>query len=426
MEIKKSRFGRFTWLFILVVVFVGIIMASLATPATGFIWIGVFLLGIYLHNKSLASDQENGISIRPFKNILLPWPKAAIGLAILALAELLIAIPLMAYTFAPCSMVDLIRKADGCLGRIPTDIVWAIAFSRDGKQFATFDPSNVRIWSYPDLKLLSNLRNYGAPGPVHIALSSNGQMLAICTFHNPIGILESKTGNVLYALGEKNQDKCEDITFTSDDKLVVALPFSIQTWDVINGKLLDSFSARSNQRYLKLTNDGGLAAAISVPPSGIEIWRVSDHHLVTILQSPDSQTKNYSSAIFSAEAKYLYAIRSYSDFRAEIQKDYSIVDIWNLETKKIDQSITQNDAQITKYMPSSSNNNAAALGNQSCQTTHGILYETPCVYLVQQATKHPQLIGLPSTLEPFSLAFSPTDNKLLIGTNNNLYIWQVP
>ncbi len=111
----RSRFGRFWWLWFIVAILsyqIGFLLAFGEWPTQFGVEVLIatpfFIVGIYLYNKTLESDNKNNISITPFRNIFLPWSKAAIWLSILALVELIISTPLFAYTFYPCSGLETV------------------------------------------------------------------------------------------------------------------------------------------------------------------------------------------------------------------------------------------------------------------------------------------------------------------------------
>ena len=422
----SSRFGRFFWLYLLVVVLGAQIGLGLAS-GEGLIWIGtnvlicipLVMLGIYLYNKSLESDNKNNISRTPFRNILLPWPKSAIWLSILTLIEFIIAVPLFANTFYPCGGLDVIRKVNGCINHIPhKNLVLNIAFSKDGKIFATSEfQGSVRIWSYPDLKLLHNLGD-GFPFGVNLSLSSNGDLIAICDSSDTTSIYETKTGKRLYAFSQPTDIGC-DVLFAPDDRSVISITESeVQIWDVATGKLVNSIP-QEKLELLELSPDGSLLAVGSLG-GRINILRVSDYTTAISIQQPCLQA-----LAFSNDDKYLYTVAcDLESINDDTNIRNSFINIWNIKNGEIESTFT---LPITRAdtIAASGNNGRFVVGDGSCYRRNRNPFEMPCAYFWGSILDE-QPTGLLVPDGVYSISFSPTDNNILIGSYENLYIWRVP
>ncbi|MGC1378389.1 MAG: hypothetical protein WA821_19310, partial [Anaerolineales bacterium] len=79
-----------------------------------------------------------------------------------------------------------------------------------------------------------------------------------------------------------------------------------------------------------------------------------------------------------------------------------------------------------EYIATSKNSNMFALGDSLCDvTSRNLLSDKPCVYF-GQTLDDKQLKSLKIPDQIWSLAFSPTDGKILVGADKSLYVWQVP
>jgi hypothetical protein len=426
----RNRFGRFLWLYLLtsgLSAYIGVPL-SISFTENLFAFIGMlllinsplFIVGMILYNKSLEADKQNGISITPFRNLLLPWPKAAIVLAIFAFFEFLVAVPLMAFQLYPCSDIDLFRKINGCVSYIPHhSLIQNIVFSKDGKIFATAEFGGpVQIWSYPDLTLLKNLGNDWLFRP-KISLSSNGEELAICN-EGPISVLKTRTGEVLHTLIPDNDESC-DVVFTPDDKSIISISkYGLQTWDVFTGRLISSIP-QDEKDYLAITSNGKyLALGSSRGSMNIKIWDIANNQVITTIQRPDLLT----SMAFSRDGKYLLtASLDVESFKAESNMNISVVNVWNIKSGELEHTITLQNFSA-KNISSSRNSNLFVVGTESCQLFRNPLFEKPCAYFGQIASNE-ALTGLKIPFSADSVAFSPTDDRILIGVFKNVYIWQV-
>jgi WD40 repeat protein len=374
-----------------------------------------------VYNKSRESDNRNNISGISFRNILLPWPKSAIWLLILTLIEFIIATSLFANTFYPCGGLDVIRKVNGCIAHISHEsMVQNIAFSKDGKTFATYEfQGRVRIWSYPDLKLLQNLGD-GFPFGTRLSLSSNGELIAICDSSDTTNIYETQTGKLLHTFFQPTNNGC-DISFTPDDRSLISITASeLQTWDVATGKLVNSIPQK-NLGFLEISPDGSLIAVGRLDGT-INILRVSDYTVTATMRQPYLE-----SFAFSNDGKYLFTVEwdiesiSINDvFRV----GNSVINVWNIKNGEIEHTFTLMHVHI-KNISTSEYSDGFAVGAESCYTRGRNPFEMPCAYFWHSMLdKQPTGLLVPNGVD--SITFSPTDNNILIGSYANLYIWRVP
>lgn len=428
MENKPSgnRSGRFWWLWLLCVILstqIGLALqfgeGIVQFASNLIIALPLLFIGIFLHNKALQEDIKNNISIKPFRNIFLPWSKPAISLAIFVFIEFLIITPLFAYTFYPCSSLDVIRKVNGCVNHIPHNgTVLNIAFSKDGSVFATSEfEGNVQIWSYPDLILVNNLGNSWSSG-AELSISSNGEMIAVCGYKGATSIFETRTGKILHTLIQNNDKGC-DVVFTPDGKMVFTISEpELYSWDVATGKLLNSIT-QDYLEYLEITNDGKFLATGS-RDGVINIRHVSDGTIFTTIQQPYLQ-----SLMFSYDGKYLFTVGLDIESITDTSKaDISIINVWNINTGIIEHAITLHDIRL-EHISSSKNSNKFVVGDGSCYRRDSPLFETPCSYAGKNIDDN-LLISLRIPKRTESLIFSPIDDRILIGSYKNLYIWQSP
>lgn len=433
-SLKNFFGGRFFWLFLLSAFPNSQIFLIFATgkgpiefAASLLVSSLLMMLMIYLLGNALRVDQQNNIPIKPFRNLFLPWPKFAVWLAILVGVEWIITAPLFAYTMFPCSGLDLIRKANGCVAQIPVnDMVMVITFSSNGKTFATYElTDSVRIWSYPDLTLISDLGKNWRYG-TQLSLTSNGEKIAICNPQGATSILESKTGKVLHTLIEQSGENCA-VKFTPDDQALVSISGAglqtsgagWQTWDVVSGKLIHSIP-RDDLEYLKISADGKLLA-FATHGNSIEIWNASDQTLLTTFQQPYLQ-----SMTFSRDGKYLFALGlDFDSLESKSETDISMINVWNTQNGKLERTLALADIWA-KNISISKDGSRFVVGTDRCsRLDKSPLFEKPCAYAGQlTGDKMLKTLRIPNGID--ALAFSPTDDRILVGAYPNLYIWQIP
>lgn len=426
---RPPRFTRFTFLWLLLVVSGTQIGVTVSLPQdlhwTYILYIAastvLFVLpGAYFYNKAIESDMRNGITLRPFRNILLPWPKPAIVVLLFVLLNLVILTPLYAYTFAPCNNLDLVRKFNGCLKVFPDDhpSIDTMTLSSDGTVLATSVLHDVtQIWSYPDMNLISDLGQKAA-FLTGMSLSSDGSLLAICGYKTSTVILETKTGTIMHDLVPEGKFGC-DVAFTPDDKfLISASDAGVQIWDVATGKLVELLQ-KERCDQLAISLDGSLLAAAS-PEGRIKIWRMSDRTIISKMTAPTLEDM-----VISADGKYLITTTwdIFKEPKVEPQNATSTIKVWNLSDGSIENTIQLSSSHI-KYLAATKSGNGFAASEDECFKKRGF-FGLYCAYYWQTATsKTPFALHAPSAMR--SLLFSPTDNRLLSSGYNALYIWQVP
>jgi WD40 repeat protein len=349
---------------------------------------------------------------KPFRSL---WRRSWGWLLLFAI--LVIATPFLAFAYFPCSGLDIIRKANGCVKNIPySDSILHIAFSKDGKTFATSDfRSSVDIWSYPDTILLNHIQSKYFD--IRVSLSSDGEMLAMGGYQGPILIVESKTGKILHTLIEKSEDNY-DVTFTPDDQFVISISKAgLQTWDVATGNLVNSLS-RGDLQLLEMSRDGTLLA-LGRRDGAIDLWSMAEHRILTTFQQP-----NVRSMAFSPDGQHLFATRVDVETYANQPDTFtSFINIWDIKNGEIERTITLQNAGAHN-IAISRNGDMFIVGDNKCpRESENLLFEKTCAYL-GQTTGDKNLIGLkiPRSVM-MTLEFSPTDDKILIGS---LYIWQKP
>lgn len=425
---RPPRFTRFTIVWLLVVILATQIGIT-TSLGQGISWTYILSLGAatvifvlpggYLYNKALKSDIRNGITLLPFSNILLPWPKPAIGLLLLLLIEIAIVTPLYAYTFNPCNNLDLIRKLNGCVKVFPHKSIETMIFSGDGSVLAISELKGAtQIWSYPQMTLMRDLGEI-SPFIIGMALSSNGELLALCGLKISTIILDSKTGVILHDLLPESAISCGDFAFTPDDKFLISSgQTGLQIWDTATGKLVEQLDKEWTHR-LAISPDGSLLAADSANGT-INIWRLADRTILRKMVSPYVQDM-----VISADGKYLITTTwdVFAEPKVEPINASSTIKVWNISNGDIENTITFPRSNI-RYLSATNNGNGFAASEDSCFEKKGF-FGPFCAYYWKTATRTtPFILRAPQSMRP--LLFSPTDNRLLSSDYRSLYFWQVP
>jgi WD40 repeat protein len=372
--------GRFGWLYFLAF-FLGLQDGFHLTNLAGWRINGILyntvvtflfvLPAYYIYSKVQTTDVPYDRSINYFQNLRRSWPKSARFLGLYTLFEIIIFVPLFAFTYNPCSTFDVIRAIDGCRASLKTEqqtSVQAVGFSKDGKILANAELTGaVKIWSYPGLELIKVI-------PVNasqIALSADGSLLAMCGYNRSVVLFETKTEKVLHTFTSGNDAACE-IALSKDDTRLISLGKStVDVWN-IQAERLDRSFAHEKVEHFAVTANNSLLASADVRQ--IKVWRFADGaSLFTVEQS-------YIQAIaFTPDEKYLVAATS--DSQPSPTGKYSFnssINFWSTADGALVRTITIQNALIT-HLEISPDSQTLVTGDGLCNKV-GIL-EQQCTIL---------------------------------------------
>ncbi len=420
-----ARLGRFWWLWILFACCSFHIGYSLAfgkwivrLVIQLLIVIPLMWLGSFFYVKSLKSDNENQIGLKPFRNVLLPWPRSAVLLMVSVLIELLVSIPLFAYNFYPCSGLDLIRKTNGCVAVIPhNESVVDIAFSSSGSRLATVDLDGaVKVWSYPDMILQSSFEG-DWQGLGHVALTSDGDLVAFSGYGgSAVNIGKTSTGEILYTLPHDSESGGEVVFSSSSDLLISLAESSVQIWDFDSGELVYSLP-QDNVDSLAMTPDGSLLVSANWGGQ-IKVWRLADRENIITLEQPFLQA-----IAVSPDGRYIIAaVWDLEGVTTPGDEPDTLLNYWGIESGSIEHTVIQQDVHITNIAISHDGTNLVDDTGSSFTSSP---FDRVCAYVWRvENGDEPMPLQVPASVA--SLAFSPTTDELVVGSHLDLYIWQIP
>jgi WD40 repeat protein len=149
----------------------------------------------------------------------------------------------------------LIKAHDG--------LVYSIAFSPDGKSFATAGFDNlVKIWEYPSLKEVRKVSGHTG-GVTCVAFNKDGTLLASSSQDKTIRLSNPADGKLVKEL-KGHTDGIETIAFSPDGKLLASGggDKSVRLWSPAEGKELKNLGSHAKSVFsVAFSGDGKLLAS---------------------------------------------------------------------------------------------------------------------------------------------------------------------
>lgn len=159
--------------------------------------------------------------------------------------------------------------------------VMAVAFSPDGKFFASAsEKGDIRFWD-TNGKLLKIFRSYGS-GILALAFTSNGKTLVTGESNYSIRFWDVATGKELRAF-EQQRGEVLTIIITPNGKTLISangvFGREIKVWDIASGKTI--FTFEGNQ--IALAPDGKTLAVVSDVSSSLKLYDITTQQSVSSL-----------------------------------------------------------------------------------------------------------------------------------------------
>jgi WD40 repeat protein len=139
------------------------------------------------------------------------------------------------------------------------NLVYNIAFSNDGKTFATasFD-GTVKIWDYSTGKEIRALKV--SKEPVYgVSFNNDGSVLATCGDDKAIRFWNPKDGKLIKELPKAHANIVQWVAFSPDGKYLASASTdkTVKLWDAKEGKELKSFTGHKDSVYSVAFNKDG-------------------------------------------------------------------------------------------------------------------------------------------------------------------------
>ncbi|NEU09640.1 DUF4189 domain-containing protein [Flavihumibacter sp. R14] len=213
-----------------------------------------------------------------------------------------------------------------------------VAFSPDGKKLATGSGAYVRLWSYPSMKLLREMKsNDKYRGSITaVAFSPDGKTLASGE-NNEVKLWEVSTGKLIRVLG-KHDYEVPGLSFSPDGKLLATGgEFSRdkgKIWDLATGNVIHELSGHEfGIRSTPFSPDGKTVATVSVDGS-FKFWNAATGSLLRTMTATNEQLME---GEFSPDGKTFVTIAFDGD---------NSVKLWNVATGSLIRNFGSHDGYL--------------------------------------------------------------------------------
>jgi predicted NACHT family NTPase len=183
------------------------------------------------------------------------------------------------------------------LGRVPS-----IAFSRDGKLFATAEASgNISLWQVADGKHILNYEGH-TDTVRSVVFSPDGTTLASCGDDHLVKLWDILTGQCLKTL-HGHTDYVNSVAISSNGKILASGSFdrTIKLWDIHTGELLKTLHGHSGWVLSVALSSDSKTLASCGDDHLVKLWSIYTGECLNVLQghvnrvysvafSPDSTT----------------------------------------------------------------------------------------------------------------------------------------
>ncbi|MCG3209814.1 MAG: hypothetical protein FOGNACKC_03441 [Anaerolineae bacterium] len=178
------------------------------------------------------------------------------------------------------------------IGSFGGDSVKELAFSSDGQTLIALGQDATYFWRATDRALRRESKTYDAISPDGSLLVSQSPLLHL---------YQSSDSKLIYVISQVPDAKFENLTFSSDNKLLAATDSAtIYVWRVKDGELLQTWKHKNNSRVGRLAfNPDGKVIASSADGE-FYLWRISDGEL---LRTGYTRAGSINSLAFSSDGQ---------------------------------------------------------------------------------------------------------------------------
>ncbi|MHC4403941.1 MAG: protein kinase domain-containing protein [Planctomycetota bacterium] len=331
-----------------------------------------------------------------------------------------------------------------------TDYVTCAVFSSDSKTLATASyDRTVKLWDLATQQELRTLQGH-TKAVQSVAFAPNGTILAAASHDNSISLWDVDSGRLLRTHGNYGwQNMILSVAFSPDGEILAATgqDQTVQLWGVRSGRLVDKFHAHWDRIYsLGFSPDGQKLVTASWDYSA-KVWSVPKARSEGVLEHPSPQPI----ITFADHADTCQGVSLAFSPRGDVLAMTDLgghVRVWNLDTPRL---LARFDAAVKAYMipmslafspdsqtlATSSSDKTLKLWDTETYSLRASFPSNPaCVSLAIASdgktigTTHwqaPHLtlwridggkpVRFPSSYgHPSSLAFSPSESLLAVGT----------
>ncbi len=196
--------------------------------------------------------------------------------------------------------LEFIQQEKDVIGTHPFSVS-CIAFTKDGKMFASSGGVTVIVWNADKMKEITTLKGF-RHGVGWVAFSPDGKTLATTGFEEPARLYDTATWKLRHKLTELSRGT-RMVAFSPDGKVLATVEHTdyVCLWDPMTGKQLDAFHLGiEHLARIAFSPDGKMLAG-----AGYRIAVLYDLHSRKVRATLDGHKSMIRSLEFSADGKRL-------------------------------------------------------------------------------------------------------------------------
>jgi WD40 repeat protein len=215
-----------------------------------------------------------------------------------------------------------------------------VAISPDGKTlFSSGYDTMVKVWSFPDGRLLSTLEGHREP-ILCMALSPNGKRLLTSDDSGEVRLWRIKKKrperSKLKKVLDQHSDPVEAVAVSPDNKFAVSADRfgTFVVWSLPGGRKITTWKSENRVNGIAISPDGKILASVGYDKK-LDIWSLKDNNLGTLIRSIDIGEWN-DAVLFSPDGSRIVT-RYWLDFR---------IRIWRTKDWKQEKCLTFDDYDV--------------------------------------------------------------------------------